>query len=213
MVYSKGLRLALVLAVAVVPTSSMAQKSPEKIKLTAESKDGAVLIRVPLQPFDYALQLSKNGNSGFLSRVYMMKIGSSPVRGYRYIARTLAPGRYRLDSMWQQGRWSVCLEKGTFEFTIAPGRIAFLGTLDAEQVLESLQAQAQFKGEETQAGGSYFQSHDATPAPVVQGRADEDLDAARQANMNRSGALVELAELDDAAFGTSSLGKAIKICG
>ena len=91
-----------------------------------------------------------------------------------------------------------------------------LGTLDVEQVLASLQAQAQVAGEATQGGGSYFQSHDSTPAPVVQGRDADDLDTARQfaqTTMNGSGPLVELADVSEAAFGTSNLGKAIKICG
>ncbi len=211
-----GFRFAFALVLATAPTFAVAQKSPGKIKLTAQSKDGVVLIRVPVQPFDYALQFSKNGSSGFMSRVYIMKIGSGPARSYRYIARTLAPGRYRLDSMWQQGLWSVCLEQGTFEFDVTAGRIAFLGTLQAEQSLASLQGQASSAGETTQTVGGYFQSHDSTPPPVVQGRTAGDLDAARQfaqASMSGSGALVDLAEVQQAVFSTSGLGKAIKVCG
>lgn len=211
-----GFRVALALALAAAPSFAVAQKSPEKIKLTAQSKDGAVLIRVPVQPFDYALQFSRNGSSGFMSRVYMMKIEGSPAPGYRYIARTLAPGRYRLDSIWQQALWSVCLEQGTFEFTVTAGKIAFLGTLNAGQVLASLQSQASAASQTTQTVGGYFQSHDSTPPPVVQGRSSEDLDAARQfaqATMNGSGALVDQVDVNQAAFATSGLGKAIKICG
>ena len=206
----------LVLALAATPSSAVAQKSPEKIKLTPQAKDGAVLIRVPVQPADYALQFSKDGKSGFMTRVYMMKVKSGAVPSYRYIARTLAPGRYRLDSMWQQGLWSVRLEKGTIEFTVSPGKIAFLSTLNAEQVLESLQAQAIAAGETTQTVGGYFQSHDSTPPPIVEGRSADDLEAARrfaQTSMNGSGSLVDLAEVNQAAFGTSGLAKAIKVCG
>ena len=56
---------ALTLTVAAPGTTLLAQKKPEKIKLIGASENGAVLLRVPVAPFSYALQFSKNGNSGF----------------------------------------------------------------------------------------------------------------------------------------------------
>lgn len=193
-----------------------AQKSPEKIRLTAAAKDGAVLIRVPLQPFGSALQFSKNGSSGFMSRVYLMKVEKGAVGTYGWIARTLAPGRYRLDSMWQQGHWSACLEQGTFEFEVKPGKIEYIGTLNLDAVLESLQQQAVSAGQVAQGGTAYFLSHGQTRVPPIGDRDEPGLAAARRfadTGMNRSGPLVELAALHDTAFGTSGVGKAIKVCG
>ena len=192
-----------------------AQKKPEKIKLTAQSKDGAVLIRVPVQPFPYALQFSKDGNSGFMSRVYMMAIEEG-AHGYRYIARTLSPGRYRLDSIWQQGHWSACLEKGTFEIVVSPGKIAFLGTLRTERVLGAIQQQAIKSGEAMMSGTNFAVSRDLAELPIIDGRDESDVVAAREfaaAKMNGSDQLVELARVNDAQFSTSGVGKAIKICG
>lgn len=205
---------ALLVASPAAPLS--AQKRPDKIKLTAESKDGAVLVRVPVDRFSYALQFSRNGNSGFMSRVYIMKVDEAPAPGYAYIARTLSPGRYRLDSMWQQARWSACLEQGTFEFTVRPGEIAYLGTVRADRVLETIQGQASSAGQTAQGGFSYFQSHDRTSGPPIEGRDDDGLRAARdfaQTRMNGTASLVRLADVSDTKFVTSAAGKAIKVCG
>ena len=192
-----------------------AQKVPERIRLSASSREGAVLIRVPVQPFQSALQVSKNGNSGFLSRVYLMKIPEGEP-GFRYIARTLSPGSYRLDSVWQQARWGVCLENGTFEFDVRPGEIAYLGTLHTDLLFGALQDQAIASGNAVQRGGSYFLSHGGTDGPVIDGNDDAGLAAARsfaETSMNGAGELVRLANVQTASFATSGAGKAIKVCG
>lgn len=192
-----------------------AQKSPEKIRLTASSGDGAVLIRVPVQPFPSALQFSRNGNSGFMSRVYMMKIPEG-APGFRYIARTLSPGRYRLDSVWQQARWGACLEEGTFEFDVKPGEIAYVGTLHTDVLLRSLQDQAVTSGNAVQRGGSYFLSRSGADRPWIDGNDEAGLAAARsfaEASMNGTGELVRLANVQAASFATSGAGRAIKVCG
>lgn len=214
----KRVLLGTVAAVVLVsnPQSALAQKSPEKIKLTSASKEGAVLVRVPVQPFGYALQFSKNGNSGFLSRVYVMKVDEGAVPGFRYIARTLAPGRYRLDQVWQQGHWSACLEQGTFEFDVKPGQIAYLGTLHTDRVLRAIQQQAVEAGQTMQTGTAYFQSHSRTAPPVIDGRDHAGLAEAvsfAQSRMNGSGPIVRLAEMQDTGFATSAASRAIKVCG
>ncbi len=214
-VHLNGFPVALMLALAVAPSSALAQKSPEKIKLTAQSKDGAVLIRVPVQPFEYSLQFSRNGRSGFLSRVYQMNVRAGPP-GYRYIARTLAPGRYRLDTVWQQGRWSACLEQGTIEFPVIAGQIAYLGTLQAEPILASIQRQAVERGRTAVAAGDIVMSRADDTSPMVDGRDDMAVDEARRfadAAMNGSGNLLRLAELNETAFSTSAAGRVIEICG
>jgi hypothetical protein len=200
---------------AAAPDSSNAQKSPEKIRLSTASKDGAVLLRVPIQPFDYALQFSKNGKSGFGSRVYIMKVRAS-TDGYAYIARTLDPGRYRLDSIWQQGAWGLCLEQGTFAFDVHAGKIAFLGTFHTDQMLLTIQKKAVDAGQTDVKGTDYHISRDHQELPVVDGRDESGTKAAvafADSIMGGSGALVELANMSDTSFGTSGFGRAIKICG
>jgi len=213
------LRLILTAATAlamIAPAPAGAFENPAKIKVTEQSKGGAVLIRLPAQPAPYALQFSKNGSSGFLSRVYMIKIKPGAAADFTWAAESWGPGRYRLDSIWQQGHWSACLEQGTFEVEVKAGKIAYLGMLDTDQLLASLQMQVVRKGAVMQSGSSYFQSHGETQVAPLRDRDEAGLTAARsfaETSMNGSGRLVELATTREVSFATSGAGKAIKTCG
>lgn len=196
-------------------TMAIAQKSPEKIRLHNGSKEGALLIRVPNQPFPYALQFSKNGKSGFGSRVYVMKVDPRS-DGIQYIARTLSPGRYRLDTVWQQGAWSLCLEQGTFEVEISGGSISFVGTFHVDQLLREIQQSAVDAGRTTIFGSDYYLKRGVKTAPVISGREAVDLGEARtfaQSVMGGAADITHLAKVNDTAFSTSGFGKALKICG
>lgn len=209
-VFSTAVAAAFLLA-----APALAESNPAKVRLTGKSGKGAILLRVPVQPYPYALSFSKNGRSGFLSRVYIMQVkGGAP--GPAWIARTLGPGRYRLDSMWQQGHWSACLERGTIEIEVKAGRIAWVGTLDTDAILVDLQRQAVEAGQTSQAGTAYFLSHGKTVVPPLGDRDPAGLAAARsfaEEGMNGGGRLVELATVRNVSFGTSKAGKAIKVCG
>lgn len=205
----------IALAAFTLATPALADSNPAKIRLTPQSRQGVVLIRVPAQPFGYGLMFSKDGKSGFLSRVYMMGAKKGPA-GDIWIAETWSPGRYRLDSMWQQKRWSVCLESGTFEVEVKSGRIAYVGRLDTDALLADLQRQAVAAGRTVQSGTSYYLSHNKTVAPPLGDRDEAGLRVARDfadREMNGSGRLVDLGAVREVAFGTSKSGKAIKICG
>jgi hypothetical protein len=153
-----------------LPTHAAAQKTPEKIRLTAASKDGAVLMRVARIPADFQLFLQKSGSSGFGSRVYMMDV--KPGRsGETYIARTLPPGRYRIDSIWQQKRWGLLLSGDTVEFDIRPGRISYLGALNSSALLEAIQTGASAAGKTVSlAPGSGYSSREHGLVPTFGGR-------------------------------------------
>jgi hypothetical protein len=211
------MRIAALFALAAftIAAPALADSSPARIRLTAQSGKGVILIRVPVQPFGYGLMFSKDGKSGFLSRVYMMQVRKGPP-GDTWIAETLSPGRYRLDSMWQQKRWSACLESGTFEVEVKPGRIAYVGRLDTDALLADLQRQAVAAGRTVQSGTSYYLSHNKTAVPPLGERDEAGIEAARSfadREMGGSGRLVDPGAVREVTFGTSKSGKAIKICG
>jgi hypothetical protein len=211
------MRIASVLAFAAFASAPpvLAESNPAKVRLTGQSDKGAILIRVPVQPFGYGLMFSKDGKSGFLSRVYIMQVKAG-AQGDAWIARTLSPGRYRLDSMWQQGHWSACLESGTFEVEVKPGRIAYVGRLDTDALLADLQRQAVAAGRTVQFGTSYYLSHNKTLVPPLGGRDEVGAREARafaDRKMNGSGRLVDPGAVREVTFGTSKSGKAIKVCG
>ncbi len=118
--------------------------------------------------------------------------------------------------MWQQKSWSVCLESGTFEVEVKPGRIAYVGRLDTDALLADLQRQAVAAGRTVQTGTSYYLSHNKTVVPPLGGRDEAGLREARafaDREMNGSGRLVDLGAVKEVSFATSKSGKAIKICG
>ncbi|HEU0099498.1 MAG TPA: hypothetical protein VFQ67_12080 [Allosphingosinicella sp.] len=211
------MRIALIVTVAAFAWAApaLAESNPAKVRLTAGSGKGAILIRVPAQPFSYGLMFSKDGRSGFLSRVHIMQVKAG-AQGDVWIARTLAPGRYRLDSMWQQKRWSVCLESGTFEVEVKPGRISYVGRLDTDALLADLQRQAVAAGRTVVVGTAYYLSHNKTSVPPLGGRDEAGTAEARafaEEGMNGSGELVDLGDVRETSFATSKSGKAIKVCG
>lgn len=160
--------LAVAALMATVPnTSAKAQKSPETIRLTANAKEGAVLLKVDTIPADHQLFFQRSGESGFGSRVYIMNVAASP-RHEIYIARTLKPGRYRLTSIWQQKRWGLLFPDDTIEFDVSGGTVTYLGKLDTFTLLTSLQANAIAAGKTTSvAPGSGYSTDKHGLRPVL----------------------------------------------
>lgn len=153
----------------VVVTPAAAQKRPEKIKLTAASKNGAVLIRVGTINADYKLWFQKSGSSGFGSRVFMIDVDPGDGKEV-FVARTLSPGRYRLDSLWQQNRWGMLLSSSTVEFEVKPGTVTYIGTLNAVDMLLKLQQEAIAAGKTVSIGTSGFSTDKHGMAPMFSGR-------------------------------------------
>jgi hypothetical protein len=148
-----------------------AQKSPEKIRLAPNDKQGAVLVRVDKISADYMLRLQKSGSGGFGSRVYVIPVEGGG-QGEAFVARTLTPGRYRLDSLIQQRAFLIALSADTVEFEIAPGKIAYLGKLNSLELLIAMQRAAVAAGK-TRAqigGGGGFNSDEGLAKPVFSGR-------------------------------------------
>lgn len=133
-----GLNIAVALCAA-IPAVAAAQKSPDRIRVTPQMRDGVVMVRVPDSPVSYMMVLQRVGSTGFGSRVYHLT--AEPGRGATYLARTLKPGRYRFSSLVQQRHWGLGFGARTTEFEVVAGRVSFLGELNAAPLLASLQRQ------------------------------------------------------------------------
>ncbi|MFC3556446.1 hypothetical protein ACFOKI_03400 [Sphingomonas qilianensis] len=132
------------------------------------------------------------------------------------MARTLARGRYRLDNVWQQGAWTACLEQGTCGLSVAPGKIAYLGTFEVDGVLRVIQSQAIVRDRTVMRSTDYTQGQVKVADDMVTGRDLAGMKDARrfaQESMGGGGAFVTLADVSGVSFSTSAFGKAIKICG
>ncbi|MBO9711992.1 hypothetical protein [Sphingomonas sp.] len=202
-------------ALVAAATPAVAQKVPDRIAITPASAEGAILIRVPVMPFTYTLDFSKNGNDGFMSRVYLMKVEGG-ASGYRYIARTLKPGRYQLNSVWQQGSWGACLAQGTFTIEVVAGRVLWVGTFETGELLARLQGNAVEAGKTVVQSPSVNLFANGDVRPILIGRDDEGLAAAKAfaaATMSKATASVELAQVTDTAFEAGAGNRSIGICG
>lgn len=175
-----------------------AQKSPEAIRLTPQSKQVAVLLRVDSLPVDYQLWFQKSGSSGFGSRVYAIKVEPGAPHEI-YVARTLKPGRYRLTSIWQQKRWGLLFPKESVEFDVQAGTISFLGKLDTPTLLRVLQTETIAAGKTvSEAPGSGFSTDQHGLRPMFEARDDASLAEARAFAMRTMQArddMVRLGEL------------------
>lgn len=180
----------------------VAQKSPEEIRLSPTSKSGAILLRVDTIRADQQLFFQKSGSSGFGSRVYIIEIDGGDGRDV-YVARTLKPGRYRLDSIWQQNRWGLELSGNTVEFDVKPGKITYLGKLETEALLLALQREAVAAGKTVARGTSGFSTDQHGVRPEFSGRDEASLAEAKEfagRAMEAEEGMLELGALSKISF-------------
>ena len=122
---------------------SAEQKNKDR-RITAESDESLVVMRVPTFPFDYTMSMSRDGKTGFMTRVYLLPVRSDT--GYQYVSRALKPGTYVITALYQQSGWQSCFADNTPKFTVEAGKVYYFGTLDALQPLAELQQDAVSRG-------------------------------------------------------------------
>lgn len=156
-------------AVFVLAGPSFAQKSPEKISLAPNDKDGVVLIKVDRDIARMDVWLQKADRSGFGSRVYTVT-GKETGDGEYFIARTLKPASYRIASLWQQKSFGIEVEHSSLQFDILPGRISYLGKLNSGELLSIMRDEARAAGKTVGGGGRGFLSESGAGKMVLTGR-------------------------------------------
>jgi hypothetical protein len=128
--------------VCAVPVAAEQKNKDQKI--TRASNESLVIMRVPTFPFDYTMSLSRDGKTGFMTRVYLLPVRSDT--GYQYVSRALKPGTYVMTALYQQSGWQSCFSNNTPKFTIEAGKVYYFGTLNVEQSLTELQQDAIKRG-------------------------------------------------------------------
>jgi hypothetical protein len=130
-------------ALAAASPVAAAQKNKDE-RITPASDKSLVIMRVPTYPFDYTMSLSRDGKTGFMTRVYLLPVRSDS--GYQYVSRSLKPGTYVMTALYQQKGWQSCLAENTPKFTVEAGKVYYFGTLQALQPLTELQQDAIARG-------------------------------------------------------------------
>jgi hypothetical protein len=124
--------------------------------------------------------------------------GRPVAEGDRFIVTALPPGRYRLDSVHLQRWWLGCLHAAVPTFTIEPGKIAYLGSLDTRLTLASISRSAQAHKNLTASLGQWYRYRIEAGIPRLADRDPEALARAEsfaRREMPRSSGPVALAEL------------------
>ncbi len=200
-----------------VAAASVAAPGAAKVKdwrVTPASTEAVILMRAERQPFEYTLMLGRPGKSGFGSRVWMM--GVKPYDSAPFTGRTLAAGTYQINSISQQSAWSTCFGSGTVAFTVQPGKVYYLGTLNVVPLLKDLQHSAISRGKTSLTSGSLAVGWQPTVKPEFVSPDADELAEVRQfvaATMPKTTALVEVLTTASASFGTSGGKKIIQVCG
>jgi hypothetical protein len=159
--------------------------NPRKVAIAPGSPKGALLLKVPPLPIDYAFLLVRLDERGVPSRSDWIFIKPVPLEaGDRFIVATFPPGEYLLEGVAQQSRWVGCLHARTLKVSIEPGKIAYLGAVDARPTLASIQRNADRPKEQVAHSGQWHIFRDEIAAPIVTERDDAGL--ARAASFVRA---------------------------
>lgn len=187
---------------------------PRKVAIAADSRTGALLFKLRAQPVGHQLVFARNGKSSFWSvghRIFIEAGGSD-----RFIVEALPPGEYRLNAVHQQQAWAACLEARTLTVTVKAGEIAYVGMLDTDPTLASIQRNARLNKDLTARTHQLHLYRAGVAPPLVSGRdaggLAEAASFARQ-EMPKSAAPVRLADLRWGPFDSSTTHKKLDACG
>lgn len=148
-------------------------------------------------PVTHVLMLTREGASP--TSAHWVAIKGRPVaEGDRFIVTVLPPGRYRLDSVHLQSAWLGCLHAAMPTFSVEPGRIAYLGSIDTRPTLASIQRSAKANRDLTASTGQWYRYRIDAGVPRLADRGPEGLARAEsfaRRKMPKSSAPVALAEL------------------
>jgi hypothetical protein len=193
---------------------SASEQKNKDYKITEGSKKSLVVMQVPTYSFSYGFSFSRDGKTGFLSRVYLMK--ARPDSGYQYISRSLKPGTYVMTALYQQSGWQSCFAKNTPKFTIDAGKVYYFGRFGADAPLTEVQDDAVERGKTRLSAGSLTTLWDPDTKPTWTIAGESDLLSVRnfvKDAMPKTTAEVVPLTITYSSLEISSTEKAIQICG
>jgi hypothetical protein len=182
--------------------------------ITATSPESLVIMHSGSASTGYDLRFSQEGQGGFGRKIYSLEkkyADRSP-----YTTRAFKPGTYVLNSIVQQGAWSTCFTRGTFAFTIQPGRIYYIGEVNSAPLLIDLQRSAIARGRTRLSSGALAIGWEPEVQPSFSPVTSADLADVQRfvaSTMPRSTAPVEALAGRPANFTATKGERAIQVCG
>jgi hypothetical protein len=201
------------LFMAVAAASGPAAAKLKDYRITPASTESVIVMRADPQPFDHMLVFSREGQSSFGGR-YPLRVRS--YESAPFVARAVPPGTYKLNNLVQQLSWTTCFGNGTVAFTVLPGKVYYLGTLNIIPLLEDLQQSAVARGNSRLRLSDNFVEWAPKVKPEFVAGADAEIAAVRAfvtAAMPLTTAPVEALSMVPATFGSSAGKKILQVCG
>jgi hypothetical protein len=171
------LSIATFLLVTVCSGTSIAKQNPAKIQISAESKDAAIVIKLPSAPAPYEVNftpydIEKEQLTG-LFRGLQISVSEEDFEKQidskaRFFSHKIKPGTYVLQLISQQGgTWGVCFFESTQAFTVSAGQVLYLGELNSDAHVRQLLQLALAKGQTSAPQGTVYNYFDGIISPTL----------------------------------------------
>lgn len=145
-----------------VAGAAAATQQPDKLTIEPTSSMGAVIFAAPALGKDYRLAFgryepaTRQVASGGSRSVDLVQADPDAI-GYQWFITDLKPGTYVVMQVFQQQHWGLCYAAATWQFSVAPGQIVYLGNFDARASFGELQSAASRNGNSSSYNIQYFQ--------------------------------------------------------
>lgn len=183
-------------------------------KVTPSSTESVILMRADRQPYQWSLWLHREGSGGFGRRIYSLDV--KPHDFAQYTGRTLSPGAYQVSSIVQQSQWSSCFGSGSVAFTVEPGKVYYLGALNAMPLLIDLQESAMARGKTALSNGALAVGWEPKVKPEFAAPSEAELAEVSQfvaSTMPKTTAPVVPLTTRPITFGMTGGEKVVQVCG
>ncbi|HEX8512835.1 MAG TPA: hypothetical protein VF688_06990 [Allosphingosinicella sp.] len=198
------------LAAALLSPAPVAAK-PKPLAITPASPDAAVILRVPrvdilynigIRSYDPAERRLAPGPTGPAWVNVIIRPGEPRDA---FVVNKVKPGTYVFTDVIQQTRWATCFHKASYQFSIKPGQVLYLGEFDGVSALREVQRQAVARGHLSVSSYTFHNYFDDVPPPPLTPGDERSLAGARSfiaAEHPRTTSPVNRAQLSPAIFGT-----------
>jgi len=132
-----------VTAMALLGLLSACATAPANVVLGPDAPEGLIVMEVSttgaagkasyqIEAAAYDADQARIEGSGY----FYLYAGNAPEKpGSRYVAALAKPGTYALTAVSHMSTWYDCFNNGTVAFDVEPGKVTFLGHLDANPAL------------------------------------------------------------------------------
>jgi len=224
---TNGRSAALALLLILLPAVPALATNPDQIAITPHSGKAAIILKAELLPIPPSYRTSYRINLKRYDPAEQRMLGgpyagatfaatrSSVVDGYQVLE--VEPGTYAFQDLSRQDYWALCFNDGSFQFTVRPGEVVYLGEMDVRMHVAELETMAMATGRTMVQGGHVAHFFDNVTPPAFKPVSAEELAAVAamaHSRMPRTTVAPRAAEFTPARFGTGhDLFGMQRICG